>query len=407
MDREIYYGSDVITNAHSLAQMPVMNSYTFRDLFHLLNQYWRITYERICQLDPGFFSQTIKLTDELTHLPPFVMNTLSVYRARSPQGWNRQVYRAAGAKDLQAVGTYRISGNDLFCWDTKFCDIWCEFVPLPNKIFFTAGNRNPPILDPVITTLQPTVPRAQAPKKYWKYGRYRFRKMMNDVTEVDMFGDDTHLADVDFTYQLINLGDSSDVIDISDYIAYNHTGDENPWSLQNIYFDYPYAFASYYSYAEDRWRSVIYKDLLMAPEASPYNCFDYKGKDSNVRFFDAHYDDDTGMGVTILDYDDPLNPELTADDIGQDKYLADWGNYKLKELGFTPDSRLRFPQPCVFDWLVAKLAERLSLKNETQLLEIQEALDVAEHEMALFLPKNKSAWHRVDNITGPRIIDFL
>lgn len=97
------------------------------------------------------------------------------------------------------------------------------------------------------------------------------------------------------------------------------------------------------------------------------------------------------MGVIILDHND-LTPE---------------GNPKVKELGWTPDMKLVYPCPEMYRYLVARLADKFSALNESNVMGVQLELAEARYAFESLLNKNKSAWSRITNVNIPTIGDWL
>ena len=138
-----HFASDALEDAMRLAQTKALNSYTFSDCLSFLNYAWSDIYSRMANIDDGYYGTNVKLTNKLTRLPPFVKNSIQVYSAQSPVGYDRLVYRDAGATDMTSSGVYKISGNDLYCPDAERKSVWLYYVPACPQVFFTHHNRDP------------------------------------------------------------------------------------------------------------------------------------------------------------------------------------------------------------------------------------------------------------------------
>jgi hypothetical protein len=392
-----HYASDVIFAAMRMAQQQAYNSFTFRDVMHMLNQHWRHCYQRIAQIDTGFYSKTVEITKELTHMPRYVMGTVNIYRAPDIVGYNRQYYSPAGAKDLMSRGTYFLDGNDLFCRDAGeyfagYEKIWLNYVPQAPVLYFTAFNRTPEIID---WDLRPTT------RQRTIYGMYSY-----GISDTGDFTDSEY-SYIRPRHILTHRGNTGLRFDITEGIYRGPVGEMTgsvmvpPPTINELYdivyldFEFPYAFITYQHRSTGEYWSYLLKNLLGSIQFHKYNPFDYTGRHSNVRFIETSYNDDTGMGVVIEDWDDM--EELSDGDIVP----------KIKKLGFTPDTRMTYPQDCVFDYIVANIAKRFANRNETDIMDIDYAILMAEKEMSLFLKKEKNPWIRVQNVTGPRISDII
>jgi hypothetical protein len=330
---------------------------------------------------------------------------------------------------MVSQGTFFISGNDLYCRDAGWArniDVYLEYLPQPNTVFYTAFNRNPEIVreedrsdkDRFADWGTPAANAYWTQKKFRIYGMYELELVRigsggseppwNGFVIGTGTGGDRNSMIVpmpppDETYPyyqgnrfiMRHMGDRNIWFDITEGL-YRGSVDEVKWNnelydLVYLSFDYPYAFATYRHRSTGIYHSQILTDLMGAIKRTKYNPFDYTGRHSNVRFIDASYNDDTGMGVVIEDHDD-YNVE---------------GKPVLKRLGFTPDTLMIYPQPCIYDYLVAHLARRFANKNETDIKDIEYTLALAEREMSMFLKKERNPWQRVKNVTGPRISDVL
>jgi len=349
------FASDALEDAMNLAQTKALNSFSFRDCINTLTEIWSYTYEKVCMIDDGFYSTTVKLQDELTHLPPYVRNTVKVYHAQEVVGFNRQVYKEAGMRDLTSVGTFHISGNDLFCKDALSRTIWLSYVPEPPFVTFTKNNRDPRLLGPDYT-----IPPQSFEQRYGNYTVF-----INDTLD-------------SFIFQ--NKIDTSIVNDLS-YLFNKDNYTIVFWKADN-----PYVFITYQEVHTGDYSSYIFKNVLGNMEVQRYNPFDYQGRPSNVKYCDVKFNDYTGMRAIVSDYDD---------------------DGKIKELGWTPDTLLTYPNRIMYNYLVAMLAKRFATLNNSTIMGVEEKLAAARYEMSAFLKKDKSGWGRIDNVTRPGIGDFL
>ena len=77
------------------------------------------------------------------------------------------------------------------------------------------------------------------------------------------------------------------------------------------------------------------------------------------------------------------------------------------ELGWTPDTKLVYPAPEVYRYLVARLAEKFSALNESNIMGVQSELADARFAFQAFLKKDKSAWERMRNVNPATVTDWL
>ena len=80
---------------------------------------------------------------------------------------------------------------------------------------------------------------------------------------------------------------------------------------------------------------------------------------------------------------------------------------RIKELGWTPDTKLVYPAPEVYRYLVARLAEKFSALNESNIMGVQSELADARFAFQAFLKKDKSAWERMRNVNPATVTDWL
>lgn len=378
------YASDALEDAMRLAQTKALNSYTFSDCMEYLNYAWRDIYDRIAMIDDGYYGKTVRLTKKLTRLPPFVKNSIMIYTGQSPVDSNRVILRSAGTTDLMASGTYRISGMDLFCPDAERRTVWLYYVPICPQLFFTHHNRDPKILD------------EHAVKRIRDFGVYRLIGIKHDElgqeVEVNIADNITTEKDISdcFKWELRNRASLSGYKeDITDSLIKEQDSDSaGKWDLIYVSCDFPYIFVSYrHNITGEHISGFFTKEL----EFVEYNPFSFTGRNNNVKYVDCHWNDKTGLGVVIADYND-----LDSDDMP-----------RLKELGWTPDTLLTYPAPEMYRYLVARLADKFSALNESNVLGVQKELVEAKFAFEAFLDKDKSSWKRIENVNPPTLTDWL
>lgn len=469
------FASDALEDAMRLAQTKSLNSYTFSDCLNFLNYVWSDIYSQICMIDAGYYSKTVQLTEELTKLPKFVKNSVMVYTAQRPTGYDRRIFRQSGETDFMSSLTYRISGTDLWCPDAKRRTVWLEYCPYPAQIFFTHHNRDPKIY----------------PDGY-------DIKRSNTYNLFCLFGFDENVminvADKTVTQEQIsrvnrwilrhrNAIASIPDEDITEFII--READENgEWQLKYISCDYPYIFCSYQHNITGEWTSGFFNKQM---EWTDYNPFEWTGRNDNVEYLSCSYNDKTGLGVIVRDWNDfdtkllntdklpayanavilvenyfeyrasddtvlkmtqgywynryatdfnyekvpdvtelpvnaddgdvvKLNNDLLRFDTVTDKWLPvdnikviaqEESSPRVKELGWTPDSKLVYPAPEVYRYLVARLAEKFSSLNESNIMGVQSELADARFAFQAFLKKDKSAWERIRNVNPAHMTDWL
>lgn len=371
------YASDALEDAMRLAQTKSLNSYTFSDCLNYLNYAWSDIYSRMAMIEDGYYGKSMRLTSKLTHLPDYVKNTVMVYQAQSPLDCNRRVYRDAGTSDIVASGTYRISGKDIYCHDADSQIIWLYYVPACPQIFFTHHNRDPKLLD--------TATRRLATR----YGMFELHGYI-DNTEIAIGADTTEETLKECNkWVLKHLSGNSDYDKvITDYIIKDTDDLNGTYKLVFISCHFPYIFCTYQNNLTGEYYSGFYnKDF----DWTEYNPFAFTGKTSNVKYITSDWNDKTGMGVAIEDYND-LNEE---------------GSPRIKELGWTPDTQLNYPVPEMYRYLVARLADKFSALNESNVMGVQKELVEARFAFEAFLEKDKSAWKRIENVNPASIGDYL
>ena len=466
------FASDALEDAMRLAQTKSLNSYTFSDCLNFLNYVWSDIYSQICMVDSGYYSKTVQLKDKLTKLPRFVKNSIRVYAAQRPMGYDRQIFRQSGDTDYTASFTYNISGTDLFCPDALCRTVWLEYCPQPAQIFFTHHNRDPKIYPDGHDTVRNNL--------------YNLWQLIGDT--------DINVADTTVTQDdiasvkkwvlrhrntIAGIPDN----DITDYII--RDADENgEWKLKYISCDYPYIFCSYQHNITGEWHSGFFDKNL---EWTEYNPFEWTGRNDNVEYLSCSYNDKTGIGVVVNDWNDLDTKLLNIDHLPEvinsvvyvenyfeykasddtvlkltqgywyNRYATDFNyekvptvttwpldpddgdvvNFKgvlyrfetisntwntvqnikhiaqaetkprVKELGWTPDTKLVYPAPEVYRYLVARLAEKFSALNESNVMGVQSELQDARFAFHAFLKKDKSAWERIRNVNPGTRSDWL
>jgi hypothetical protein len=349
------YASDALEDAMRLAQTKALNSYSFSDCLNYLNYAWMDIYQKIVQLDEGYYSKTVQLTKRLTKLPPFVKNTIRVYAAQGMQGFNREIYRASGYNDLESYGTYHLSGTDLYCPDAERQSrkIWLNYIPQQPMIFFTKNNRDPKLYEDC-------------------------EKVQSNIYNLYLLM--TAVIPGGKKYELVHRNSAlAQSYDVTDIIV------REGWTITYISCDFPYIFVTYKSDITGEFYSGFFKDMLSSAEWIEYNPFAYTGRSSNVEYYKTAWNDKTGMGVIV----------------------KDWSDGQFKELGWTPDTLLIYPSPEVYRYLVALLADKFAALNESNVMGVQKELVEARYAFMNFLKKDKSAWMHIDNINSPSLADLL
>lgn len=466
------FASDALEDAMRLAQTKSLNSYTFSDCFNFLNYVWSDIYSQICMIDSGYYSKTVLLTSELTKIPRFVKNTVLVYSAQSPKDYSRQVFRQSGDSDQGSSLTYRISGTDLYCPDARRRKVFLEYCPQPAQIFFTHHNRDPKLY-----------PDGHDIKRNSIYNLW---KLVNDKGLDVANAEVTQEQIAECTSWRLKHRANPDIPDndITDYIIRDPDYESGKWELKYISCDYPYIFCSYQNNITGEWHSGFFNKNL---EWTDYNPFEWTGRNDNVEYLECHYNDKTGLGVIVRDWNDIETKLLNTDKLPEmansiifvenyfeykatdgtvlkltqgywfNRYATDF-NYekvpevteypespddgdvinlngtlyrystendawaevdnikriaqeetkpRVKELGWTPDTRLVYPAPEVYRYLVARLAEKFSALNESNIMGVQSELADAKFAFQAFLKKDKSAWERMRNVNPATLTDWL
>jgi hypothetical protein len=392
------YASDALEDAMKLAQTKSLNSYSFSDCMQHLNNSWSDIYSRLAMIDAGYYSTCVRITQKLTHLPPFVKNCISVFAARQLTDYNRQVYRPAHNTDLCSSGSYYISGNDLYVPDADRKVVWLEYVPQPQQIFFTHHNRDPKIIPFAYTKVENVAmlkPEYQ-PSYEQLYNLYKLHGYVivdNEEVEVTDWTRDK-LKTIE-RWKLVHRANASNVEDITEYVKKECDLDDGEWRVTYISCNYPYIFISYeHSITGEHYSGFLTKDM----EWNEYNPFAFTGLNSNVEYIKTLWNDKTGLGSTVQDYNDIINEN--DDENGQ-------GMPRVKEIGWTPDTKLIYPDPVVYRYLVARLADKLSALNESNVMGVQKELLEAEYAFEAFVNRNKAGFTRIQNVNPVTVGDLL
>ena len=470
------FASDALEDAMRLAQTKSLNSYTFSDCLNFLNYVWSDIYSQICMIDAGYYSKTVQLKDELTKIPKFVKNSIMVYAAQRPTGYDRTIFRASGETDFMSPLTYHVSGTDLWCPDAKRRTVWLEYCPQPSQIFFTHHNRDPKIYPDGHDTVRGSI------YNLWQLIGVNTDGTLVNVADTTVTQDQiTAVAQWVLRHRNTTAGIPDN--DITDYLVREE--DENgKWELKYVSCDYPYIFCSYQHNITGEWHSGFFNKEM---EWTEYNPFEWTGRNDNVEYLCCNYNDKTGIGVIVRDWNDIETTLLNIDRLPEvinsviyvenyfeykatddtvfkmtqgywyNRYATDF-NYekvpevtdyptdpddgdvvnksgtlyrfdtttdvwsevanikhiaqketspKVKELGWTPDTKLVYPAPEVYRYLVARLAEKFSSLNESNIMGVQSELADARFAFNAFLKKDKSAWERMRNVNPATMTDWL
>jgi hypothetical protein len=400
------YASDALEDAMRLAQTKALNSYSWSDMLNYLNYTWMTLYHRIISIDSGFYSKTIRLKQRLTRLPPFLKNTINVYAAQRPVGFNREIFRRSGMNDLQSTNTYHISGFDLYCPAAQQRTVWLEYVPMQPMIFFTRNNRDPKLFEP---NEHATVRSAD----FQLYTLHAYRPSIAPGTEfIEVLLEDSTttfsdiLAVTIFQLKHKDPTQSEQDIDITDSIFFR----DPAWQVCYISCEFPYIFVTYRHNITGEYHSGFFPAIRASQEFVEYNPFAFTGKNSNVEYVETHWNDKTGMGVTIADWNDLIFYEDYSPIAPPVRYILKGGKCyipKYKELGWTPDTLLIYPAPEMYRYFVALLAEKLAALNESEIMGVSKELVEAKFAFEAFLAKDKSAWVRLTNVNSPTLTDML
>jgi hypothetical protein len=171
---------------------------------------------------------------------------------------------------------------------------------------------------------------------------------------------------------------------------------EPEWLMTSLICDFPYVFVSYKNRYTDEYYSGFYRGLPDNNEWIEYNPFAFTGRNSSVEYIRAKWNDKTGLGVIINDWNDTY--------VDEDDGLT---KPRIKELGWTPDTLLVYPAPEMYRLLIARLADKFAQFNESTMMAVTKSLVEAEFAFKQFIGKDKSAWARIDNVNGANVNDWL
>ena len=384
--------SDALEDAMRLAQTKAINSYSWSDQLNYLNYTWSDLYNRIAMIDEGYYSTTVRLNTIMTKIPPFVKNTVRVYGAQDPIGFNRDIFRSSGMADMRSQSTYHISGFDLYCPDATRRTVWLNFVPIAPMLFFTRNNRDPKLYE------EKDEPKDTEGKTLWP------------VTGSKTYSDDYNLHHLIREIEGIpGLWLQHKNIGLNDrHLKNQKTGDiyynrfqfdlyqairrNDDFEIVYVTCDFPYIFVTYKHKYTEKYMSGFYRDIIHDVEFNEYNPFEFTGRDSNVEYLQCKWNDKTGLGVIVRDWNDFDTKE---------------NRHRIKELGWTPDTVLSYPCPEMYRYLVARLADKFSAFNESEVMGVSKELVEARYAFEAFCARDKSAWGRIDNVNGPTIGDWL
>lgn len=346
------FASDALHDAMMMSQTKAINSYSFKDCLNYLNLVWRDIYQRLNRVDTGYYTKTVRLKEERTRIPPFVMNTVKVFAAQSPGALVLDKYKQSGNSDRNAYKTYSISGDSLLCPDAVRRTVWCTYVPQPPILFFTKNNRDPRIVE------------AQVKEQSNVYGMWLLQ-VQSGNRYVLRYRKSNTMPDLDITESILFLGED--------------------WTVEYLNCDFPYAFISYKNTISGEYVSYIFRDLSTNITKSEYNPYAYTGRESNVEYYKTWWNDSTGLGAIFLDHRDN----------------------KLKEMGYTPDTELDYPVPEMYRLLVCKLARKFAEYNESELMLVSSELADAEFAFDTYLCRDQSSFSRIDLMNTGALADYL
>ncbi len=383
-----HFASDALEDAMRLAQTKALNSYTFSDCLSFLNYTWSDIYSRMANIDDGYYGINVKLTSKLTKLPPYVKNSIQIYSAQSPVGYDRYVYRGAGTTDMTASGVYKISGTDLYCPDAERTTVWLYYVPACPQVFFTHHNRDPKLYENAVDS-----------NNNITWGHDTIRNIKFNLFLLDGYDNNNNKIDITsatrdelmtITKWTMTHRGTRVAEDITDFItaAPMEDEDDGEWLLCYVSCDYPYIFVTY---EHSLTKEHISGFFDAQRQFNRYNPFDFTGRNSDVEYIDCHWNDKSGMSVYIKDWND----------------LDDNSLPKIKELGWTPDTQLDYPIPEMYRYLVARLADKFAALNESNIMGVQKELVEAKYAFEAYLDRDKSAWKRITNVNPPTMGDWL
>lgn len=372
-----HFASDALEDAMRLAQTKALNSYTFSDCLEHLNYCWSDIYSRVACIDDGYYGTNVRLTKKLTKIPPFIKNSVRVYYAQNPTSGGRVPLRSAGDSDLGASGIYKVSGTDLWCPDAEGRTVWLYFVPACPQIFFTHHNRDPKLYE-----------HGHAVVRNTRFNLFNLKGYDENDEEVDIAAETTDITTVK-RWSMVHRGTLAEE-DVTELLAAAPMDDDEDgeWLISYISCDYPYIFVTYrHSLTGEHLSGFFDADKSF----NVYNPFAFTGRNSDVEYVECHWNDKTGMGVVIKDFND----------------LDELEEPRIKELGWTPDTRMDYPVPEMYRYLVARLADKLSALNESNVMGVQKELVEAKYAFEAFLDRDKASFKRIVNVNPPTIGDWL
>ena len=407
------FASDALEDAMRLAQVKALNSFTFSDCLMYLNYAWRDIYDRMAMIDDGYYGTNVRITEKLTKLPPFVKNTVQVYEAQSPIDSNRLLYRASGTMDMTSPRTYKISGTDLYVPYAERATVWLYYVPMCKQVFFTHHNRDPKMHDEYAVKMNSIY-------NLWKMKVYASNGEEIIIDKQTELLDNRTIGKIEFVRRTTTGISDTDKEDVTERFVIEDDEGEKNWQITYLSCDYPYIFVSYkHKITGDHKSGFFDRDWNW----NDYNPFNFIGRDSNVEYVAVKWNDKTGMGAVVRDWNDTYKTKLSSDDFaaigsevvgGQVETEVEDGvdvyyllKPRLKELGWTPDTLLDYPIPEMYRYLVARLADKLSALNESSIMGVQKELVEARFAFEAYLDRDKSSFKRMVNVNPPTIDDWL
>lgn len=408
--------SDCLEEAMKLAQIKALNSFDYSDCLNYINYAWSDIYSRMACIDDGYYARTVKITQKKTLLPPYVKNSVLVYKSREATGSPSIILRRSGYDDMDSTDTYHISGAELYVPAAEYGNIWLRYVPACPQLFFTHHNRDPKLHDEYeekrnkfyglyYIAGRNTYIKAEEYSTELQYFEYdyvvhdwkdvtgqvddtNFMKYYNKTADEDIITIDPADLEADLSlitqWVLVSRADNIAYTDITQYVF----GQGPNWEIKYVSCDFPYIFVSYqHKITGDYLTGFFDRDLYF----NQWNGMDFIGRGTNCLLVSAMHNDKTGMGVVVKDYND----------------LDEEGNPRIKELGWTPDTMLDYPCPEMYRYLVARLADKFSALNESDVLGVQKELAEARYAFEAYLEKDKSAWKRINNVNPATIADYL
>ena len=353
-----------------------------------MNYAWSDIYSRMANIDDGYYGINVKLTSKLTKLPPFVKNSIQIYSAQSPVGYDRFVYREAGTTDMTASGVYKISGTDLYCPDAERRVVWLYYVPACPQVFFTHHNRDPKLYENAIDS-DKNITWGHNTVRSTKFNLFILNGYNNSSNKINIASASRDEIMSVTKWTMTHRGTGA-VEDITDFLTATPMEDEDDgeWIICYVSCDYPYIFVTYEHSLTKEHISGFFDSQR---QFNVYNPFNFTGRNSDVEYIDCHWNDKTGMSVYIKDWNDLDDNDLP----------------KIKELGWTPDTQLDYPIPEMYRYLVARLADKFAALNESNIMGVQKELVEAKYAFEAYLDRDKSAWKRIINVNPSTMGDWL